>query len=123
MTLAGALIAESLRADVAIEGIELRVTKVARAAWGDVDAGQPLVWTLIEFAADDRHADQLAQALADALDPAGAWYCDFQSADETFVVFANVIFRYPRGDETGRDAAAEHARSIGVPESQLDWPD
>ena len=124
MTLTGGLVAESLRVGVAIEGVQLRVTKISRAAWGDVDAGQPPVWTLIEFdAADDGVADELAHALAQSLEPTGGWYCDFHSPDETFVVFANIVFKYPRGDRDGRAAAEDHARSVGVPESQLDWPE
>jgi len=123
MTLAGGLVAESLRVGFAIDGVDLRVTRISRAEWGDVGAGQPSVWTLIDFTADDGDADELARALAAALDPVGGWYCDFHSADESFVVFANVVFRYPRGDRDGRAAAEDHARAVGVPESQLDWPD
>jgi len=44
-------------------------------------------------------------------------------ADETFVVFADRIFRYRRGDPAGRAAAERHGRSVGVPEAQLDWPE
>jgi hypothetical protein len=39
------------------------------------------------------------------------------------VVFADQIFRYPRGDPEGRAAAAAYARTAGVPEPQLDWAD
>jgi hypothetical protein len=60
------------------------------------------------------------EALAGALEPE-AWYCDFHSEDETFVVFADRVFRYPRGDKAGRESAEDYARSVGVPEAQIDW--
>ena len=53
----------------------------------------------------------------------GGWYCDFRSPSETFVVFAGRVLRYPRGEKDGRAEAEAYARSGGVPESQLDWPE
>jgi hypothetical protein len=38
-------------------------------------------------------------------------------------VFAGKIFRYRRGDQTGRAAAVEYGRTVGVPDHQLDWTD
>ncbi|MFG3156682.1 hypothetical protein ACGF7W_32115 [Streptomyces sp. NPDC048219] len=40
-----------------------------------------------------------------------------------FVIFADKIFRYPRKQAEGRQQAQDYARSIGIPESQLDWQD
>ncbi|MDP9335746.1 MAG: hypothetical protein M3Q30_20905 [Actinomycetota bacterium] len=122
MALAGALIAESLRVGGVLEGITLSVTKISRADLGDVDAGQPRTWTFVDFEAADEDADRLASSLERVLEHVGGWYCDFRNDDETFVVFAGRTFRYPRGDETGRGAAVEYGRSVGVPEAQLDWP-
>ena len=100
----------------------LTVTKISRSESGDVDAGQPALWTFIEFEAPAEEADALANELSAALEPRLGWYCDFRSDDETFVVFANRIFRYARGDAAARAEVENYARSIGVPESQLDWP-
>jgi hypothetical protein len=122
MTTTGTLIAESLRTGTSVEGVALTMTKVARSRLGDVDAGQPLLWTFIEFEIADGDADQLAQVLERSLEPQGGWYCDFRNERETFVVFAARTFRYRRGDEVGRAAASDYGRSIGVPETQLDWP-
>jgi hypothetical protein len=122
MPVIGTLIAESLRVNSVIEGVTLEVTKVSCSDVGDVAAGQPRTWTFIEFAVADGEVDDLARSLERALDPDGGWYCDFRSDDETFVVFADRTFRYPRGDARGRAAAAAYGRSMGVPESQLDWP-
>ena len=122
MTLVGGLIAESLHIGSVLEDIRITVTRISRAELGDVDAGQPRTWTFLDFEADDDDAEQLAGALERVLERAGGWYCDFRNDRDTFVVFAGRTFRYPRGDEAGRRAAAEHARSVGVPEAQIDWP-
>jgi hypothetical protein len=122
VVLPGGLIGESLRRGSALEGITLSVRKVARADVGNIESGQPLTWTFIEFEAADTDAERLAEALQRVLEPAGGWYCDFRTDDETFVVFANRTFRYPRGDPIGRADVEDYGRSVGVPEAQLDWP-
>jgi hypothetical protein len=122
MTLGGTLIAESLRVGSVLEGLALTVAKISRSDLRDVAAGQPRTWTFVEFDAADQDADRLANALERVLERAGGWYCDFRSEQETFVMFAGRTFRYQRGDESGRGEAAEYARSVGVPEAQLDWP-
>ena len=122
MSISGVLIAESLRVGSVLEGVTLTVTKISRADVGEVEAGQPRTWTFFDFQAEDGTAAPFASALEGALERTGGWYCDFRSETETFVVFAGRTFRYPRGDESGRAAASSYARSVGVPEAQLDWP-
>jgi hypothetical protein len=115
----GTLIAESLRLDAPLELIDLRVDKIVRRAVGD----DPPIWTFIEFEADEAHAEPLARTLSEALDADHGWYCDFRTPAETFVVFARRVFRYPRGDASRRGEAENYGRSVGVPDSQLDWPE
>jgi hypothetical protein len=121
VSLVGGLIAESLRIGAVLD-MPLTVTRISRADVGDVDAGQPRTWTFIDFEVADTDAERLAHALERALETRGGWYCDFRTETETFVVLAGRTFRYPRGDESGRAEAADYARSVGVPEAQLDWP-
>jgi hypothetical protein len=119
----GALLAESLRTGAILDGIHLEVSKISRADVGDVNAGQPRTWTLIHFRARAEDAERIASALSAVLAAEGGWYCDFRSNDETFVVFAGRIFRYPRGDRERRAQAEAYARSVGVPAAQIDWPE
>jgi hypothetical protein len=122
MTLEGALIAESLRVGAKLDDLTLTVTTISRADLGDVAAGQPRTWTFLEFTAPDAEAERLMAALEVALARVGGWYCDFRTEHETFVVFPERSFRYPRGDREGRAAAVAYGWSVGVPEAQLDWP-
>jgi hypothetical protein len=123
MSASGILIAESLSHDTPLGGVSLGVHKISRVDVGDVSAGQPLTWTFIEFEVDDQVVTDLAEALSRSINPSGAWYCDFRTDDETIVVFASRVFRYPRGEAKGRSEAEAFGRSVGVPEAQLDWPE
>jgi len=118
----GTLIAESIRAGAELGGVRLVTRKIRRAPQGDVPAGQPELWTLIEFEAEETDAEVLADALAKVLDPEHGWYADFRTRHETFVVYSGRVFCYPRGDSPGRAEATAYGRSVGVPEHELDWP-
>ncbi|MFJ8957432.1 hypothetical protein ACIRO1_45830 [Streptomyces sp. NPDC102381] len=118
--LEGVLITESLRAGSQLAGIPLQVTKLSRIKVAGAADDQPRLWTLLDFSADEREAQQLADQLASCLST-GTWYTDFHTATDTFVIFANKVFRYPRGQAEGRQAAQQHGRSVGIPEQQLDW--
>jgi hypothetical protein len=121
----GVLIAESLRLGATLD-VPLTVARIERVDPGELsdaqrEAGVPERWTLLHFDVADEHLGNLAPALAAALDDVG-WYADFRTDEETWVVYAGCVFRYPRGDANGRAAAIAHGRSRGVPEAQLDWP-
>jgi hypothetical protein len=119
----GALISESLRPGSTLSGVPMTVREIRRYALAEPGPDQPSTWTLLDFETPDDQAGPLATALAACLLPEGGWYCNFHTGTEAFVVFADKIFRYPRGDSAGRAEAAGYARSVGVPEPQLDWTD
>jgi hypothetical protein len=116
----GALIAESVRVGTELDG-PLVLRRLARVVQSDVAPGQPREWTVIEFEAEDGADERLAGSLAASLLAEGGWYANYSTGTEVVVVFAGRIFRYPPGDAKGRERAAEHGRSMGVPEPQLDW--
>jgi hypothetical protein len=117
----GILIAESLRTGTNLENMKLTVRKISRFQAQGTTGDQPGIWTTLGFEADEAQAEDLAQTFAGALDQPG-WYVDFRSPTETFVVFPDQTFRYPRGDDTGRAEAQAHGRRLAIPEAQLDWP-
>ncbi|MET7571468.1 hypothetical protein ABZT04_23620 [Streptomyces sp. NPDC005492] len=119
----GYVLGESLRPGAVFAPHGLRIRKVERTdVSASAAAGQPGVWTLVEWEADDDGAaDAVAEALAAALEPTLGWYADFTVGDERVVVFAGKVFRYRRGDEAGRAEAVAYGRSVGTPEHQLDW--
>jgi hypothetical protein len=119
----GTLIAESLRLATPLRGVALQTTEIVRRSFDDLPPQQPSVWTFVKFTLEDRLAPVLSMTIAAALDDVGGWYCDFHTERETFVVFPRRVFRYPRGEMAGRAKAEAHARGIGIPEAQIDWPE
>src|SRR5215217_8860164 len=137
--LRGRLLAESIRVGADLEVADLRVVRIGRhdvssstIPSGDFDpaddsprgavAGQPLIWTFLDFEAPDDRADDLAQALAAALETETGWWADFVVGGDHVVVFAGRGLRYRICDtRSGRDGGL--GRASGTPEHQLDWGD
>ncbi|MEW2385539.1 hypothetical protein AB0873_26100 [Micromonospora sp. NPDC047707] len=116
----GTLVVESLALNTAID-VPLNLRRIHRIPAWNAASGQPAQWTLIDFTCPDDVGDELARQLAAALAP-GRWYADYATDTTSWVVFAGRVFTYPRGDDTGRQEASTYARTIGVPEAQIDWP-
>ncbi|WP_405866534.1 hypothetical protein [Streptomyces sp. NBC_00005] len=120
--ISGYVIGESLRPGAVFQPHGLRLRKVTRLDVStSATAAQPQLWTLVEWEADGDDVGGLAEAFAEALEPANGWYADFTAGDERVVVFAGKVFRYRRGDEAGRAEAIAYGRSAGTPGHQLDW--
>jgi hypothetical protein len=120
--ISGAILAESLNPGTGFNGHGMRIVRCARFEVTDAADYQPPIWTLIEFEAPASSGAALASELAESLLSPG-WYANWNSDSEATVVFPGKIFRYARGDQSGREEAKEHGRSVGVPEPQLDWTD
>jgi hypothetical protein len=115
----GAVIVESLRPGAAFDGAELTLRKLTRIQVDDNTPEQPGIWTVVEFASSADPA-ALASHFADALSGRG-WYAGFDTDVETYVVFPGRAFHYRKGDDAAREEVRNYARSVGVPDSQLDW--
>ena len=118
----GAILAESLKVGTGFDGHGMRIIRCSRYEVAGIADYQPPVWTLIEFEAAVSVSSALASELAGSLLSPG-WYANWNSDTEATVVFPGKVFCYPRGDQTGREEAQAHGRSVGVPEPQLDWTD
>jgi hypothetical protein len=117
----GYVLVESMRPGTRLEGLPLTLTKIERYPVPNATPDQPSVWTTVEFEFPAEEAGRLADVLAGVLAEHGGWYSHFNVNGETFVVYAGRVFRYSSGDEARRAEVEEHGRSVGVPESQLDW--
>ncbi|WP_024287796.1 hypothetical protein [Cellulomonas sp. KRMCY2] len=118
----GVVLAESLRVGSELRLDGLTVTVRRQDVSPGAVAGQPAVWTFLEIEGPDDRAEELAGSLARCLLAEGGWYADFALGQDHVVVFAGRVFRYRAGDAARRAEAQDYARSVGVPEHQLDWP-
>jgi hypothetical protein len=119
--IAAYILVEGMRPGTRLEGLPLTLTKIERYPVKDATPDQPSVWTTIEFEFPDEEAEGVATALSEVIAEHGGWYTHFDLGDETFVIFAHRIFRYRRDDADARAEVAAYGRSVGVPDSQLDW--
>lgn len=114
----GLLLKESLEDTSILELV--RVTKTESWQVGNAAPYQPATWTALSFEAEENQADALADKLSQALKPQG-WYINAFTATQVYVIFPNKVFKYRKDDSIQRAEAQQHGRSIGIPESQLDW--
>lgn len=114
----GVLIKESLK-DQSVLNL-IRQTNVEVSNIDNATEDQPKTWTLISFEVSEAEAGDFAEKLKHSIDE-GKWYVDFSNGEEIFVVFYEKLFRYRRDDAEAKKAVVEYARSIGIPENQLDW--
>lgn len=79
---------------------------------------QPMYWTAISFESESPlFLDRLSKGLKEK------WYVDLTDGEDKILVFKDRIIRYALGDASGREQAASYCREIGIPESQIDWPE
>lgn len=121
LMVSGYVLVESMRPSARLEGLPLTLTKIERYQVKDAGPDQPSVWTTVQFGFPEEATEQVANALAEVIGEHGGWYSHFNTNGETFVIYADRIFRYPSGDKEGRVEAEQYGRSVGVPETQLDW--
>ncbi len=123
----GVLIAESIPPPASLDAVALTVHTRERVRRDNISpeqraAGFPADWTLLCFEVGDDDAPRLADALAGMLGDFGR-YADFHTADESFVVYAGRVFRYPKGDADGRAEARAHGRARACPSRSSTGPD
>jgi hypothetical protein len=117
----GYIIVEGIRTGSWMENLKLTLIRIERSPFRNPGPDQPKVWTTVHFETTE-DPERLATALSEALDDnPSRWYTDFATDREKFVIFPKRIFRYRIGDKNRRAEAQEYARSIGIPQWQVDW--
>jgi len=114
----GAIIKESLAEEDILENLPVVKTEVEDIRNPAPD--QPSQWHLFYFEIPEQDADAWAHRFSGALRN-GTWYIDFKNEKEIYVVFAEKIFHYQRGDVASHAEAQAYGRSLGLPEKQLAW--
>jgi hypothetical protein len=119
MAFTGLLVKESLNDTSVLE--RLKVTKEQIHEASNTTPDQPSQWTFVYFEGNDSGSGNTAKLLSDSL-KTGPWYTNFTtSLGEVFVIFPGKFFQYRKGDIATKLTAQNFAKSIGIPEKQLDW--
>ncbi len=113
----GFVIKESLKDESLLNEIKIKKTETWKVE--DVAKNVPKVWTALTFEALDKNSSKLAEHISNTIHP--SFYVNFNTEEEQFIIFANKIFRYPRGDMEMRAQAQDYGSQIGIPKMQLEW--
>lgn len=121
MNFQGVIIEESLVDASALKDVKILSTKVEEAT---EHHKTPWVkqWTLhaVEIAEDQ--APDVADELSKALDHDHAWYADYKTETEHYIIYADKIFHITdRTDSKQYQAAKDYGISLGIPEYQVDF--
>jgi hypothetical protein len=98
----------------------LTVTRVETWEVGEAGLPGPPIWTATHFEGNVVEAEEIANAISAAM-MKSYWYANIHCPEDEIVIFADKVFRYPRGDAEARRAPEDYARAIGVPDHQIDW--
>ena len=110
-----------MRPGTSLVDLNATLVKVGRDRVSNAGPNQPRVWTLVTFETS-LDPENLASKFSDILDDnPSVWYTHFRAGEEIFVIFPRRVFRYQVGDKAERARAQDYARSIGVPQPQIDW--
>lgn len=112
----GILIKESLSDELVLDLLSIEKVEIWKAENHTVS--QPKYWTAISFYTN---SEQFLDALSKALKE--EWYVDMNTDLEKIIVFKDKVIQYKYEDLIGNQKAIDYCREIGVPESQIDWPE
>lgn len=117
-TLEGIVIQESLDDPLILNALSIIKTRVAEI--DNASSGQEPVWTMHTIIVDPSEVDALAMQLRDGLKP-GKWYVALRNDERSIVIYRDRIFDYESEDKVAHEEAQDYGKSLGIPESQLDW--
>ena len=78
-------------------------------------------WTLHTVEIDERHADKIAQEIAQSLDKQHKWYADFKNERIHYIIFRNKVFKVDRSKKEEYDRAIAYGIALGIPDYQVDF--
>jgi hypothetical protein len=118
LTYKGTIILESLKSDFLVS--KLNITK--KETWNVTNNNpqQPAIWTAISFEnTEDSFPEIISEIQSNLKD---FWYVDVRNRTNTIIIFPTKVFSYKNGDLAMKEKAIVYGKSMGIPESQLDWP-
>jgi hypothetical protein len=114
----GTIIVESLISDSVLNFVEIKARETAELA--DPLTDQPKQVTIITFEIGDDMASAVVEEISRNL-KSGHWYADVAYEFDKYVIFPNKIFRFAPKETEKRQKAFDYAKSLGIPESQIDF--
>ncbi len=118
MKYTGTVIVESLLSDSVLNFVDVKHRETAELI--DALPDQSKEVTIVVFECGDDMAAAVAEEISRHLRP-NHWYADIRQEYDTFVIFPNKIFRFAPKETEKHQKAVDYAKSLGIPESQIDF--
>ncbi len=117
----GTIIEESLEDKSVLDGLKVTLDRVELVT---EDHKTPWVnqWTFLSVEIPAEKVNEIAEKLSQALDSKHAWYADFKTDADHYILFRGKIFHVTdRSSREQYDKAAQYGFTLGIPEYQLDF--
>ena len=114
----GILIKESIDSDDVIDLLDVHKVELWRTN------STPKYWTALTFTAT--HPDlprRLAEVMIASPIPGESWFADFKAGNIKYIVFRNLVLHYTIGNAEEKEAVCRRVREMGIPDSQMHWPE
>lgn len=121
MDYCGVIIEESLESASVLKKLKIISTKLEQVTERHKT---PWIkqWTLHAVEIPEGKAPEIAQKLSKALDRRHAWYADYETEKDHYIIFRDKIFHITdRTSKAQYDKAKEYGISLGIPDYQVDF--
>jgi len=107
----GAIIKETLTNELILDHLIIDKVEI----WKTNDTIK--YWTMIWFSSD---VIDFPERLSNAL-ISGNWFADMKKGNCKYIVFKDKVLSYGIGNAEEKERVLEYCRSVGIPESQMNW--
>ena len=117
----GVIIKESLEDSSLLKEVKIVSTKIEQVK---EKHKTPWVtqWTLHTVEIPEERALKIAKKISKALDPEHAWYADYKTEKDHYIIFRDKIFHITdRASKAQYDKAKEYGISLGIPDYQVNF--
>ncbi len=118
MIYTGTVIAESLHDESVFHFVEN--IKREHAQLVDALAGQEKNVTIVTFTVQDELVGAVVDELSRLIKPSH-WYADIKYEFDNYVIFPGKIFHFTPKEIDKRQKAYDYAKTLGIPEKQIDF--
>lgn len=112
----GLLVKESVDCEDILDLLEIHKVELWRTDH------RPKYWTALSFTST--HPDlpqQLSQVMIASPIPGESWFVDLKAGNTKYIVLRDLILSYTIGNRAEKEAVCQRLRSLGIPDSQMNW--
>ncbi len=112
----GTLIKESIDDETLLDCLDIHKVELWKTE------SVPKYWTALFFTSCDPDLPRrFSRAMKSGEASGGNWFVDFRAGNLKYIVFRGRILRYTIGNREEKQQVLQACRSLGIPDSQMDW--